>query len=104
MQVKDQNGNVVFQKEGNVAKGESVFNWDGVGSDGKDKPDGTYSINIQARNSNGQLIDVATDMTGEVTGVDLTGSEPVLIVGSARVNMSAVLSVRAKSATPPAES
>ena len=101
VQVKDKNGNVVFQKEGNVNKGESVFNWDGVGSDGKDKPDGTYSISIQARNSDGKLINVATEMTGEVTGVDLTGSEPVLIVGSARVNMSAVLSVRAKTATPP---
>lgn len=99
VQVKDKNGNVVFQKEGNVGKGESIFNWDGVGSDGKDKPDGTYSINIQARNADGKLIAVATEMTGEVTGIDMTGSEPVLIVGSARVNMSAVLSVRAK---PPA--
>lgn len=106
VQVKDKNGNVVFQKEGNVNKGESVFNWDGVGTDGTERPDGTYSISIQARNSNGQLIDVATEMTGEVTGVDLTGTEPVLIVGAARVNMSAVLSVRQKAAAedpPPAE-
>ena len=103
VQVKDANGAVVFQKEGNVAKGESVFNWNGIGTDGSDKPDGTYSINIQARNADGKLIEVATEMTGEVTGVDLTGSEPILLVGTARVNMSAVLSVRAKTATPPAE-
>ena len=101
VQVKDANGAVVFQKEGNVAKGESVFNWNGIGTDGSDKPDGTYSISIQARNADGKLIEVATEMTGEVTGVDLTGSEPILLVGSARVNMSAVLSVRAKTATPP---
>ena len=37
-------------------------------------------------------------MTGEVTGVDFTGTEPVLIVGGARVNMSAIMSVRAKTA------
>ena len=104
VQVKDANGNVVFQKEGNVGKGESVFNWDGVGTDGSDKPDGTYSISIQARNGDGKLIEVATEMTGEVTGVDLTGTEPVLLVGSARVNMSAVMSVRSKTAAanPPA--
>lgn len=101
VQVKDANGAVVFQKEGNVAKGESIFNWNGIGTDGSDKPDGTYSISIQARNADGKLIEVATEMTGEVTGVDLTGSEPILLVGSARVNMSAVLSVRAKTATPP---
>ena len=106
VQVKDANGAVVFQKEGNVAKGESVFNWNGIGTDGSDKPDGTYSINIQARNADGKLIEVATEMTGEVTGVDLTGSEPILLVGTARVNMSAVLSVRQKAAAedpPPAE-
>lgn len=99
VQVRDASGNVVFVKEGNVSAGESIFNWDGVGSDGRDRPNGTYSISIQARNNDGKLIAVATEMTGEVTGVDLTGSEPVLIVGTARVNMSAVLSVRSK---PPA--
>ena len=48
----------------------------------------------------------ATEMTGEVTGVDFTGSEPVLIVGTAKVNLSAVLAVRQKTAAdqqPPAE-
>ncbi|RYE76389.1 MAG: flagellar hook assembly protein FlgD, partial [Hyphomicrobiales bacterium] len=40
VQVKDAAGNVVFVKEGNVNKGESVFNWDGIGSDGSKKPNG----------------------------------------------------------------
>ncbi len=69
-----------------------------MGTDGRKRPDGSYSITIEARNENGQLIDVATEMTGEVTGVDFSGSEPVLIVGTARVNLSAVMSVRAKTA------
>lgn len=94
--VKDAAGNVVFTKQGNVPSGESIFTWDGLSSDGKEMPDGTYSINIQAKNADGKMVGVATEMTGEVTGVDFTGSEPVLLVGSARVNMSAVLSVRAK--------
>jgi flagellar basal-body rod modification protein FlgD len=96
--VRDMNGNTVYTKAGEVEQGESIFNWDGVGSDGNKRPDGSYSITIEARNQDGKLIDVATEMTGEVTGVDFTGSEPVLIVGTARVNMSAVLSVRAKTA------
>ena len=37
-------------------------------------------------------------MTGEVTGVDFSGSEPVLVVGGARVNLSSVLTVRQKTA------
>jgi flagellar basal-body rod modification protein FlgD len=96
--VRDMNGNVVYVKTGSVAQGESIFTWDGVGTDGRQKPAGSYSITIEARNEDGQLIDVATEMTGEVTGVDFTGSEPVLIVGTARVNLSAVMSVRAKTA------
>jgi flagellar basal-body rod modification protein FlgD len=94
--VKDADGNVVYTKQGNVGAGESVFNWDGIGSNGEEMPPGTYSINIQAKNADGKSVGVATEMTGEVTGVDLTGTEPVLLVGSARVNMSAVMSVRAK--------
>ena len=97
--VRDANGNIVYTKAGTVNKGESVFTWDGIGSDGKTKPEGSYTVTIEARDSaTGKLISVATEMTGEVTGVDFTGSEPVLIVGGARVNMSAILSVRAKTA------
>ena len=94
--VRDMDGNVVFTKTGAVGEGESIFNWDGMSNDGRKQNDGSYSITIEARNGDGKLIDVATEMTGEVTGVDFTGSEPVLIVGTARVNMSAVMSVRAK--------
>ena len=99
--VRDMEGNVVYTQHGQVAAGESVFNWDGVGTDGRPKPEGSYSVTIEARNHDGGLIDVATEMTGEVTGVDFSGSEPVLIVGTGRVNLSAVLSVRAKTEAAP---
>ena len=102
--VKDANGNVVYTKSGTVNHGESVFTWDGIGNDGKQKPNGTYTVSIEARDSNGKLMPVATEMTGEVTGVDFSGTEPVLIVGGARVNLSAIMSVRAKTvAEQPAE-
>ncbi len=96
--VRDADGNVVFTKTGSVNQGESVFTWDGKGNDGKQRADGSYSVTIEARNKEGKLVSVATEMTGEVTGVDFSGTEPVLIVGNARVNLSAVLSVRAKTA------
>jgi flagellar basal-body rod modification protein FlgD len=92
--VRDQNGNVVYTKTGSVAQGESVFTWDGVGDDGRTRADGSYTITIEGRDSNGKLVPVSTEMTGEVTGVDFTGTEPVLMIGTARVNLSAVLSVR----------
>jgi flagellar basal-body rod modification protein FlgD len=97
--VRDADGNVVYTKTGSVEQGESIFSWNGIGNDDRQKPDGSYSITIEARNHDGKLISVATEMTGEVTGVDFTGTEPVLIVGTARVNLSAVMSVRQKPAT-----
>ena len=96
--VRDKDGNTVFTKQGQVSQGERDFTWDRLGTDGRKRPDGSYYITIEARDSDGKLINVATEMTGEVTGVDFTGSEPVLIIGGARVNLSAVLSVRAKTA------
>jgi len=96
--VRDKDGNVVYVKQGSVQQGESVFTWDGIGTDGRQKPNGSYSVTIEARDSDGKLVGVATEMTGEVTGVDFSGTEPVLIVGGARVNLSAVLSVRQKTA------
>jgi flagellar basal-body rod modification protein FlgD len=96
--VRDEKGNVVYTKAGSVDQGESVFTWDGIGNDGKQRPDGSYTVAIEARDSSGKLVDVATEMTGEVTGIDFSGSEPVLIVGGARVNLSAIMSVRAKTA------
>jgi flagellar basal-body rod modification protein FlgD len=102
--VRDKDGNVVYTKTGSVKQGESLFTWDGIGSDGRRKPDGSYSVTIEGRDSDGKLVNVATQMTGEVTGVDFSGSEPVLIVGGARVNLSSVLSVRQKTAADqPAE-
>ncbi len=96
--VRDKDGNVVFMKTGKVAQGESVFKWDGIGSDGRTKPNGSYSVTIEGRDADGKLVNVATQMTGEVTGVDFSGSEPVLVVGGARVNLSSVLTVRQKTA------
>ena len=96
--VRDEDGNVVYTKTGKVNQGESVFTWDGIGSDGRKKPEGSYSVTIEGRDSEGKLVDVATQMTGEVTGIDFSGSEPVLIVGGAKVNLSSVLSVRQKTA------
>lgn len=97
--VRDESGNVVFTKQGSVTQGESIFTWDGMGNDGNKRPDGSYSVTIEGRDGDGRLVDVLTEMTGQVTGVDFTGSEPVLIVGNARVNLSSVLSVRAATAS-----
>ena len=91
--IKDANGNQVYSESGSLGAGPGQFNWDGIGSDGSTEPNGSYSISIDAKTAQGAYVAASTETTGVVTGVDLTGSEPSLRVGSTNVKLSAVTSV-----------
>jgi flagellar basal-body rod modification protein FlgD len=86
-------GNQVYTESGQIAAGPGQFNWDGTGSDGSPQPAGTYAIAMTATDSNGKSVAIDTETTGVVTGVDLSGSEPNLIVGSKTIKMSDITSV-----------
>jgi flagellar basal-body rod modification protein FlgD len=91
--IKDANGNQVYSETGQGAAGAGQFNWDGVGTDGTTEPNGTYSIAITATDANGQIVDADTQQSGVVTGVDLSGSQPNLLIGTQVIQMSDVTSV-----------
>ena len=95
--IKDANGNTVYTEQGNMQAGSGTFTWDGKDNAGNSQPAGTYSISMQAVTPEGKSINVSTETTGTVTGVDFTGSEPVLLVGNTRLNLSGVTSVRTPS-------
>jgi flagellar basal-body rod modification protein FlgD len=95
--IKDAKGNQVYTETGQVNAGNGQFNWDGTQTDGTTAPDGTYSISISGKNTQGAYVAVSTETTGTVTGVDLNGTEPSLIVGAQNVKLSDVTSVRAGS-------
>ena len=92
--IKDASGNTVYTKQAKMQPGSGAFTWDGTDSQGNTKPPGTYSISMQAVDAEGKSINVSTETTGAVTGVDFTGTEPVLLVGTTRLNLSGVTSVR----------
>ena len=95
--IKDANGNTVYTEQGTMQAGSGTFTWDGKDNQGNTQPAGTYSISMQAVTAEGKSINVSTETTGTVTGVDFTGSEPVLLVGNTRLNLSGVTSVRTPS-------
>ena len=64
-----------------------------MGSDGSTQPAGTYTIAMTATDANGKSVAIDTETTGVVTGVDLSGAEPNLMVGSKTIKMSDVTSV-----------
>jgi flagellar basal-body rod modification protein FlgD len=101
--IKDKDGNVVYTEKGQLQAGAGQFNWNGKTSTGAKAPDGTYSISMTGLNAEGKNVPITTEFTGVVTGVDFTGSEPVLLIGPTRVNLSGVRAITVTPAAPPAE-
>ena len=88
--VKDAEGNTVYTEEAPILAGENRFDWDGVGNDGETKDDGVYQIHFDARDEDGNTVNVETEMVGIVDSVDFTGDEPFVVVGSAHIALSSI--------------
>jgi flagellar basal-body rod modification protein FlgD len=101
LSIKDAAGNVVYTEQGALQAGTGTFEWDGKTTTGATAPPGTYTIQMTGTNIEGKNVPISTQFTGTVTGVDFTGSEPVLLIGTTRVNLSGVISI--KTPTPPAD-
>lgn len=91
--IKDSTGKVVATRSGETGIGKHDFNWDGLNNVGQPLPDGPYSIEVSAFDGNGAPVNVATGITGVVSGVVLTGDEPELAINGVTVKLSDILSV-----------
>ncbi|GEP08682.1 flagellar hook assembly protein FlgD [Methylobacterium gnaphalii] len=96
--ISDANGNVVATQSTTLAAGPQSYSWDGRGSSGFTQADGTYSIKVDASDATGATVAVSTSVTGTVDSVDLSGSEPVLSVGTAKLPLSSVKNLSAAGA------
>ncbi len=88
--ISDSKGNVVATQTTALAAGSQSFTWNGKTSAGLTSADGTYSIKVAAVDATGANVSVDTSVTGTVSEVDLSGSTPVLLVGSQKVPLSSV--------------
>jgi flagellar basal-body rod modification protein FlgD len=91
--VKDSSGNVVYstnaEATGNTA-GTHTFKWDGTKSNGEAAADGLYTLTVSATAPDGTAIKTSIASRAGVTGVDLSGSSPQLIIGTGEVPLSSV--------------
>lgn len=92
--IADVNGNVVATDKRTLAAGTQSYQWNGRTSTGRLAPDGDYTITVTAKDAVGQPMAVTTDMTGIVDAVDLSGDVAVLAVGSLKVPVGNVKSIR----------
>ena len=82
---------------GSLKAGEHVVAWDGKDDKGNAAPEGDYTIEIDAFDTQGKEVAVETLIKGVVTSVDLAGAELSVMINGVQVPFSALLAVR----TPP---
>ena len=92
--ILDQNGNTVWTGQQTLDTGAQSYGWNGRTSTGAVAPDGLYTIQITAQDPAGQGVAVSTQYTGTVTGVDLSGPQPLLQVGSSYLMISQIRSIQ----------
>lgn len=91
--IRNAAGQAVATQTRALPAGSQTFTWDGRGANGLPAPEGDYTITVSARDASGAAVAVASEIRGQVDSVDLSGSEPILLVGSARIAMSKIKSI-----------
>lgn len=61
----------------------SDIEWDGKDQDGKQLPSGKYTFRVQGTDKAGLATELSSELSGRVTGVEMNGKNPVLIVKTA---------------------
>ena len=86
--VPDSKGRGVFATTGDTALGPHQFVWDGTDSNHTPVPPGTYKLTVVATGADGGSISSTVNSQGTINEVNLTGSEPALMIGSLAVPLS----------------
>ncbi|MEI2383588.1 flagellar hook capping FlgD N-terminal domain-containing protein [Breoghania sp. JC706] len=91
--ISNSQGAVLYTDKIDVAKGAGAYVWDGRTTSGVTAPDGAYSISFTAKDAKGAKVEVTTESTGVVDGIDFSGSDLVLKMGDVSVPLTTVTSV-----------
>jgi flagellar basal-body rod modification protein FlgD len=73
--------------------GTNTYTWSGQGNNGQTWPDGIYTLTVTATGANGQSVNVATQVQGTVSGVNISANPPTLTVNGQSVPISSVQSI-----------
>jgi flagellar basal-body rod modification protein FlgD len=87
-------GSTVFSSSTAANAGNNqTFTWNGLGTDGTQQPDGTYTLTATAKDSAGNSVGISTEIQGVVSSVDLTQSPPLLSIGNQNFTVNQVISI-----------
>jgi flagellar basal-body rod modification protein FlgD len=87
-------GSVVYAGTHALETGTQPYQWNGRTSTGTIAPAGNYKIKIDAVDTAGQKVTTSTTFSGVVDQVDVSGEQPVLLIGATLINIDQVKSVQ----------
>src|SRR3954447_25143471 len=92
--IANSSGQTVFTGSSPADAGDNQpFKWDGIGTDGKQLPDGLYTLTATAADSNGNQVAITTQVGGTVESVDLTKSPPLLFINGQNYTVNQVRAI-----------
>ncbi len=95
VKIQDASGSTVRTlTQGATAAGSGSIAWDGKTDSGQTLPSGTYSFAVTGVDASGQTFTGTSMVQGTVTGMDLSGTSPLLIVNGMGVPLSYIVSVK----------
>jgi flagellar basal-body rod modification protein FlgD len=101
LEVLDEKGNIVQAVAADSPKaGDNTFTWDGKNRSGNKLPDGTYTLRVTAKDSQGGTVDHITYVNGLVGGVEQSNGSTLISVGGTKVSWDKVTSVLQPPAAP----
>jgi flagellar basal-body rod modification protein FlgD len=85
--IKDSTGQTAYTGSFAVNPGTQKFQWDGKGNDGKQWPDGNYTMSATAVDASKNTVAISTEVQATVDSVDLTQDPPLLSINGQNFTM-----------------
>lgn len=91
VRVLDEEGNIVYEEDGDRNVGNNEFTWDGTDKHGDPVEPGTYEVRIDALDIEDEAVGATTVVNGRVSGVETQNGLLFAIVGDRAVALSNIL-------------